>query len=667
MNKNTTEVIRNSYIVIFVIILILSITNYIIIELMMNTQKKNLKLLEPLETIEYEIINSSDTIELILHTIKNNTMNQHLHGQTQARLLKNAKILEKSLLELELKAKQNHIPLLSVNIDKYLYQKPHFVKKQLINLIAHLRSFSQLSYDAIYWQLSTWAPIEAELSKENSLYKGTKKISEMIYQQTTQKFIYLSNLHNFLIPLTLFTLIIEVYYVFVPIFRGISLRDRQLKSNYEKIKKLAYTDDLVEKIGNRRAFMSSLKVLDNKDNYYSYCIMLMDLDKFKSVNSLCGQRGGDFVLKEIGERIQTFLQPHHGKVFRIGGDEFAIIIKDQTIILDIESYALNLFNIIHKPIEYEGHTLCINASIGITIRNKEDNLTIEDSLNQANLSLLMVKKKDNKPIYNYASKDYDKIFDSRSLSKSLINAINHCEIIPYYQPIVAHSSTEIVCVEALARWKKSNGDILMPLDFLPIIEKYDLMRLMTASMLKQVYNDYISCKKQGIDLGKVSINFTEHLLIDVELPTYICQLLHTDRLDWLQIEVLENVAIDHSKDILQRNLEELKKLGASIALDDYGVGYASLKNLLNIPCDLLKIDRSFITNLLSDRKDQLIVKSIINMAHNLDIQVLIEGVETPAQYDYFKQWENILIQGYYIAKPMPISQVIAMKRKKGNK
>ena len=654
-----TKEIKQSYIYIFIILAVLSIINFTIIQWMTNIQKQNISLVEPVETIQEIILESHDSISLILHAIENNTLNISLHQKIQVKLAKNADNLDKQLKILKTIIKENDIPILSINLNKFFYKSPYNIEQKLTSAIDNIKKLSTLHPNQYYWNFSLWLPIESMLSRQSILEKGIRLIREKIRHSVTEKFTYLSRLHNLLIIVTLLLLLAESYYIFIPMLRSIKIKDKEFFNQYKKMKKYAYTDSLISNIGNRRALLLTMNKLKTKNDNKPYTLIFIDINKFKSINNAFGYTVGDYILHMTAQRIKHFLSTYNASVFRIDGNKYAIHLTMTNDINDIHSFAYKLLDVIHDALVYQGHTISLYTSIGLTSFLLNKDTSLESLLDQAEFALSLSKKDKNKPIHIFSEEKYNRYFGSKKLAKDLAIAIKRDEIVPYYQPIINISNNKVIAVEALARWKKNDIEILQSVSFLKIVKNYNLMKTMTESILKQVYHDYIQIQKNDLILTKMSINFTKSLLFKPNLAKYLSKLLKSENLNWLQVEVLEDVTLDDSRELISKNLRQLQNLGATIALDDYGTGYASLTHLMDFPCNTLKIDRSFVSDILQNIQAQHIIRGIIKISEGLNMNVLIEGVETEEQYNFFKKWPKVSIQGYYIAKPMPLKELMS--------
>jgi len=406
--------------------------------------------------------------------------------------------------------------------------------------------------------------------------------------------------------------------------------------------------------------------LTNRQADEQVAVLFVDIDKFRSINDAYGYAVGDYVLHETAQRIKDFLAHSDASLYRIDGNKYAVLISDASTANELPAYGLQLLDAIHAPLAYRGHTIRLDAHIGLTTYRPDQEASMESILDQADFALAASKKEKNTPIYSYSIENYQAAFGSKALARDLAAAIQNDKIIPYYQPIIDISSGKIVAVEALARWQKSDTEIVSPKSFLKIIKNHNLLKYMTESILRQVHHDYQQTQARGIPPIRMGVTFTKYLLIEPDLVSYLFEKIQGKSLDWLQIEISEDITIDQSRDIINHNLHLMQDLGAAITLDDYGTGHASLTHLLEFPCDTLKLDRSFALRALKDQRVKHVIDGIVRIADDLGVRVLISGVETQEQYDFFTQWPNVLMQGYHVASPMPWDECLGLCKQQGD-
>jgi len=424
------------------------------------------------------------------------------------------------------------------------------------------------------------------------------------------------------------------------------VRDRLVAE--EKLLHLAYYDPLTD-LPNRKKIM---EVFSNLIAYKNekFAVLFMDLDNFKNINDNLGHQAGDSILKGVAIRLNNVIGPNN-TISRIGGDEFIIIVRNLKCTEEVEKIAAAIGTTLRTAFVYKENDLYVGTSIGISIF-PEHGTDVNTLIKNADLA--MYESKENG---GYGYKIYSKSMDNKSIDKlsmkiKLNNAISNNEFITYYQPLIDLKSMEVLSSEALIRWKQRDK-IIPPIEFIPIAKSIGELVAIDNWMLK---NACIQCKKWQ-DLGKkdfsISVNTSYKQLKQVNFIELVASILKDTSLSarYLNIEITEDEAMEDPELIISI-LTKLKALGIKISLDDFGTGYSSLSYVNMLPIDTIKIDRSLILNLANDRKSILIIKSIIGMAHSLNIKVVAEGIETEEQFNMLKEIQCDLIQGYLIGKPM---------------
>ena len=424
------------------------------------------------------------------------------------------------------------------------------------------------------------------------------------------------------------------------------VRDRLVAE--EKLLHLAYYDPLTD-LPNRKKIM---EVFSNLIAYKNekFAVLFMDLDNFKNINDNFGHQAGDSILKGVAIRLNNVIGPNN-TISRIGGDEFIIIVRNLKCTEEVEKIAAAIGTTLRTAFVYKENDLYVGTSIGISIF-PEHGTDVNTLIKNADLA--MYESKENG---GYGYKIYSKSMDNKSIDKlsmkiKLNNAISNNEFITYYQPLIDLKSMEVLSSEALIRWKQRDK-IIPPIEFIPIAKSIGELVAIDNWMLK---NACIQCKKWQ-DLGKkdfsISVNTSYKQLKQVNFIELVASILKDTSLSarYLNIEITEDEAME-DPELIINILTKLKALGIKISLDDFGTGYSSLSYVNMLPIDTIKIDRSLILNLANDRKSILIIKSIIGMAHSLNIKVVAEGIETEEQFNMLKEIQCDLIQGYLIGKPM---------------
>lgn len=417
-----------------------------------------------------------------------------------------------------------------------------------------------------------------------------------------------------------------------------------------KIIELA-NSDLLTGLPNRAVFLQRLEAaIKNIDQTGAIItVMMMDIDRFKEVNEILGHHIGDLLLKEVARRLQTVVSRESDTVARLGGDEFAILMMtaDDEGTQFIANKVLKIFD---QSIMLEGQEIIANASIGIAYhpQHGEDMNTL---LSHADLAMYAAKR-------NHASYlIYDTSLESQSqqhlsLMAELRHALANNEFTLYYQPKIALATGAVSHVEALIRWDHPLRGQVTPDNFIPFAEHTGFIIKITRWVIEQVIRQQQEWIKTGVMIN-VSINISARDLIAPKLPAIFAKLMqgHDVPPQCLMLEITESSIMANLLGAME-TMNMLRTMGLQMSVDDFGTGYSSLAYLKRLPVSELKIDRSFVSNMESDSDDAIIVRSTIDLAHNMGLTVVAEGVENQATYDMLAAMGCDYLQGFYICRPL---------------
>ena len=439
----------------------------------------------------------------------------------------------------------------------------------------------------------------------------------------------------------------------------VTLRDVTTERTREaELRHLALHDALTG-LPNRRAFADRMEqMLGARKPDQIVALMMLDLDGFKEVNDTLGHSTGDELMREIGKRLQH-LASSERHLARIGGDEFALLwpVTDPNWIGELAQEVLLL---IQEPIVIKGIPISLGTSIGVAMC-PEHGSDAELLLKRADIAMYTAKRK--RTSVEFYDPETDKSSPRRlEMLSALRAAVSGDELFLEYQPKVSMQSGAPVEVEALCRWLSPLFGRVSPGEFIPLAEASDLIKPLTEWTIHRTLTDCHRWRANGVDL-RVAVNLSARHLQDARLPHWLETTLAATgtRPEWLELEITES-AIMTDPERASRILHALHDLGVLLSIDDFGTGYSSLAYLRNLAVDRLKLDRSFIDGMKDGLKDQLIVESTINLAHGLELEVVAEGIETEAQYRLLRQFGCELGQGYWIAKPMPVDDLVAWYR-----
>jgi diguanylate cyclase (GGDEF)-like protein len=379
-------------------------------------------------------------------------------------------------------------------------------------------------------------------------------------------------------------------------------------------------------------------------------VMLIDLDRFKEINDALGHHAGDRLLQEVAERLRSSL-PEQDMVARLGGDEFGMLLHDVTGGEEASKVACRVLTQLREPFSIGGLTLEIDASIGIACA-PEHGSAAEQLIQRADIA--MYAAKEGARGHMLFDPELDRFSPRRlSLTGALRSAIADGEIVVYFQPKAELRTGRIIAVEALARWQHPKLGLIGPSEFVPLAEQTGLIGPLTSFVLETALRQLGEWSDQGEDLS-VAVNLSARSFLDAELAAELALLLERTGVEAerLELEITESMLmLDPAR--AQAVLERLSAIGLRLSIDDFGTGYSSLANLKRLPVDVIKIDKSFVIDMPHDASDAAIVRSTIELGHNLGLVVVAEGVES---HDAWRRLEELgcdLAQGYHLSRPLP--------------
>ncbi|KTD66117.1 EAL domain-containing protein [Legionella spiritensis] len=459
--------------------------------------------------------------------------------------------------------------------------------------------------------------------------------------------------------------------------KKLELQVKKLISAKEEIKYLAYYDTLTG-LPNRFFFKEILEqsLLDTKRNNKFLSVFFLDLDDFKKINDTLGHTAGDLLLKQVSNRLSGFLRAsdfvsHHNNnpqnfsmaSARLGGDEFTIIIKNINKPEELRNVANRIINVIgDPPYLIENNEININTSIGISVypRDGTDSVTL---IKHADMAMYQAKEH-GKNKFNFFDKYLHRIVVEKiMLEQGIRKGLEKKEFFLEYQPKVSISTNAIIGCEALLRWKHPEKGILLPIQFIPVAEESDLILKIDHWVLREACAQIRKWQDvTGFNDIITSINISARLFNDPDIVTIVSDAIQNTGIhaNSLELEITESMLLNTGETTIKRlnDLRHLLNRGVKISVDDFGIGYSSLNYLGKLPLDTLKIDHSFVDRIGIDVNQTSIIKAIINLSHELKLNVIAEGVETQDQFAFLKKAGCDEIQGYILAKPMSAAKFI---------
>lgn len=437
-----------------------------------------------------------------------------------------------------------------------------------------------------------------------------------------------------------------------------NLRDITDRKEAEtRIRYMALHDALTG-LPNRMLFEDRLSnaIAQARRHQTQVAVLMLDLDRFKNINDSLGHHMGDQLLEEVGMRLRNCLR-ESDTAARLGGDEFAICLPGPGSLEDAEAVAQKILDVLQVPFQLEQHQLNIGGSIGIA-RYPDDGMDQGTLLRAADTAMYDAKAHGRGICRSFTPE----LNEAAQLRHMLINEVRHAcqrgEFLLHYQPQLSLSSDLITGVEALLRWEHPRHGIISPSLFIPLLEELGLMAEIGQWVLQKACRDNAAWQAAGLPPVRVAVNMSAQQFYRGNIVQMVAAALAESGLDpqWLELELTESLTLDESETTV-RIMAELKALGVSLTLDDFGTGWSSLSYLRQFPLDRIKIDRSFMRDVPTHENAAAVVQSILNLAKSLGLSCVAEGVETAEQLQYLKEQLCPEIQGFLFSHPLPAGEM----------
>lgn len=416
-----------------------------------------------------------------------------------------------------------------------------------------------------------------------------------------------------------------------------------------------FMHDALTGLPNKRLLASRAEQLFRLTERQKLCcsLLIMDVNDFKNINDTLGHQAGDQVLREVAERLKKSLRLSD-VLARLGGDEFAILLFNCDA-KEAEKVAVKLLLALKQPLECQGRILSVEASIGISeFPTHGDNL--DTLMRRADVAMYYAKKRDMKTSVYDVMQDKNSV-EQMSLLKELNHAIKSDGMELYYQPQVEMDGSQRLSVEALIRWNHPQKGMVFPDQFIPLAEDSGLIIPMTWWVLETAMKQCAVWHQDGLPVN-VSINISANFLQEEHLVQRVAEFIRKYQVpdDVFALEITENTLMDDPHQA-SKTLIEISEMNIDVSIDDFGTGYSSLAYLKHLEIDELKIDRSFVMGMNEYKNDSVIVQTVIDMAHNLGLRVVAEGVESREDWDSLAAMGCDFIQGYFISRPKPVGEI----------
>jgi diguanylate cyclase (GGDEF)-like protein len=432
------------------------------------------------------------------------------------------------------------------------------------------------------------------------------------------------------------------------------LREAEIRRAHDRAQKvihhMAYYDTLTD-LPNRNMFYDRVLNAIQTDGGQGtpMALLLMDLDDFKEINNTLGHHRGDLLLQQVGARLRSvFSEPEI--VARLGGDEFAILLPSLCGVASIDEVAQKVVNALEAPVLIQGLPIAVEASIGIALY-PEHGTNPDNLLQRADVAMYAAKKSGGAVIYDAKHDEHSPL--RLAVVGALRHAMDHGQLFLHYQPKIGCTTRQVMGVEALARWQHPEYGFIPPDQFILPAEQTGLIKPLTLWVLATALRQCAAWRRAGIRLD-LAVNLSARNLHDPQLPDQIAGLLKTHGVapSALKLEITESAIMADTGRAMD-TLARLKAMDIALCIDDFGIGYSSLGSLKELPVEEIKIDKSFVMDLLNNDHGAAIVRATIDLGHQLGLKVVAEGVENEDVWNRLTALGCDAAQGYYMSRPLP--------------
>nr|HAT8714211.1 EAL domain-containing protein [Legionella jordanis] len=432
-------------------------------------------------------------------------------------------------------------------------------------------------------------------------------------------------------------------------------RDITKRAQLEEQLQYQATHDSLTDLPNRILLTERLSQILSQSRRHGnhFCVLFVDLDRFKLINDSFNHIAGDKLLQDVVRRLRAVMR-EEDILARLGGDEFIAVLDSLQDEAHTANIAQKLLEVFSDPFIINGHEITVTASIGIATYPR-DGESIDELLRNADIAMYRAKEQGGNQFKFYTHSLGQKSLAKLTLESELHRAIENEEFILCYQPQIDLATRKLVSAEALIRWQHPERGIILPIDFIPVAEESGLIIPIGEWVLREACRQNKRWQELGFPRIRVAVNVATKQLKQRNFKTVVERILTETGLNPqdLEIEITENIVLTGREAMSIFN--DLKQLGVNLALDNFGSGYTILNHLKLFPIDRLKIDPSYITHIHSSKVDEIIIEAIITLAKNLNLDVLAEGVESKEQIDFLKDRQCNGVQGYYFCKPLDVT------------
>ena len=436
-----------------------------------------------------------------------------------------------------------------------------------------------------------------------------------------------------------------------------------MQRRVENIVRHQASHDALTGLPNRLLFNDHLSLALASAQQYGelLAVIFLDLDRFKTINDTLGSghMTGDQLLQVAAQRLRTCLRDGD-TIARWGGDEFTLLFPKLSCSEEAIKIAQRILNVFNAPFILEGKEFHIKASLGVAL-SPYDGEDTETLLKNADAAMYRVKKQGKNNFQLYSPAINTKALEQLTLENNLHKALDRREFLLHYQPQVDLKTGKILAMEALVRWDHPTLGLVPPNNFIPLAEETGLICAIGEWVLHTACVQNKAWQQMGIPPSRMAVNLSARQFQQKNLVSMIEKILQETGLDaqYLELEITESIAIENTKFTIEV-LNKLRNMGISVSMDDFGTGYSSLSSLIEFPFHVLKIDRSFIIDAISNASKAEIVKAIVTLGHALKLQVVAEGVEEIEQVEFLRSIQCDSMQGYFFSRPLPADAATAL-------
>ena len=462
----------------------------------------------------------------------------------------------------------------------------------------------------------------------------------------------------------------------VPVLFGAALHDEEIacfivdlsqnKQTQEKLNHLAYHDALTD-LPNQVLFKDRLKqaIAYSRRSDQLHAVLLLNLDRFKTINDSLGYTAGDRLLQSVAQRLTSCVR-ESDTVARFGSDEFAILLTQISRTQDAANAARAIKEVLDQAFLYDDQELFVSTSIGISVYPHDDRDT-SGLLKSASAALDRAKEEGGNNYQFYTAGGTTRALKQLVLESNLRGALEREEFVVHYQPQVRIPDFHLVGMEALIRWRHPSLGVLYPSEFVPLAEDSGLIIALGDWVMRTACSQNMEWQDKGLAPMRLSVNFSARQFQQPSFIASVAEILKETNLDprWLELELTESSIMKEPEQAIEK-LHELKLMGIKVAIDDFGTGYSSLNYLKRFPIDTLKIDKTFVADVCKDPHDTAIVRAIITLGHALDLTVIAEGVETQEQLQYLSSLGCDVVQGFLFSKSLsaPVFEELLVEQRR---